>query len=122
MVVIQSSLPDCVTHAGNFVETTLNALVNFSLLDALPIYVAESLFDQTWYTGIALDPANRLKEHNAGKNRFTKGHRTWKIIFTEKHAGWQHARTREKYLKSAAGKRWLEKYLKKNGRDTEFPA
>ena len=74
-------------------------------------YVIESLTDLTWYTGIALDPVKRLKEHNSGKNRFTKGHQPWKIIFTEQHPDWQAARKREKYLKSAAGKSWLKKYL-----------
>ena len=75
------------------------------------VYVIESLNDKTWYTGIALNAVDRLKEHNSGKNRFTKGHRPWKIIFTEAHNNWQEARDREKYLKSAAGKRWLKKDL-----------
>ena len=75
------------------------------------VYVIESLTDKTWYTGIALSAVNRLKEHNSGKNRFTKGHRPWKIIHTEEHDDWQGARNREKYLKSPAGKRWLEKEL-----------
>jgi len=75
------------------------------------VYVIESLIDKTWYTGIALNIDNRLKEHNLGKNRFTKGHRPWKIIYSEIHNNWQEARNREKYLKSAAGKRWLEKEL-----------
>jgi hypothetical protein len=44
------------------------------------------------------------------------------MIYTEEHPDWQSARTREKYLKSAAGKRWLEKYLAANSGDTEFPA
>ena len=68
------------------------------------VYVIESLTDKTWYTGIALNYNNRQKEHNNGKNRFTKGHRPWKIIYVEEHADWQAARIREKYLKSAAGK------------------
>jgi len=76
------------------------------------VYVIESLTDKTWYTGIALNTENRLKEHTAGKNRFTKGHRPWKIIYSEIHSNWQEARNCEKYLKSAAGKRWLEKELK----------
>ena len=75
------------------------------------VYVIESLTDKTWYTGIALNVETRLKEHNAGKNRFTKGHRPWKIIYSETHSNWQEARNREKYLKSASGKRWLEKEL-----------
>ncbi len=77
------------------------------------IYVIESLLDQTWYTGISLNINNRLKEHNAGKNRFTKGHRQWKIIYSETSIDWKAARVREKYLKSAAGKRWLKNELKR---------
>jgi putative endonuclease len=74
------------------------------------VYVIESLKDQTWYTGMAYDAIKRLSEHNAGKNRFTKGHRPWKIIYTEIHKDWLAARPREKYLKSAAGKVWLKKF------------
>jgi predicted GIY-YIG superfamily endonuclease len=77
----------------------------------ITVYVIESMVDQTWYTGMAMDPENRLKEHNGGKNRFTKGHRPWKIIYTETHPDWAQARVREKYLKSAAGKIWLRKHL-----------
>ena len=82
------------------------------------IYVIESLKDGTWYTGIALNAVNRLKEHNGGKNRFTKGHTPWKIIYTEEANGWPEARNREKYLKSSAGKIWLRKYLELNGGKT----
>ncbi|HNP24097.1 MAG: GIY-YIG nuclease family protein [Chitinophagaceae bacterium] len=82
------------------------------------IYVIESLTDGIWYTGIALNAFNRLKEHNSGKNRFTKGHMPWKIIYTETATGWHEARLREKYLKSAAGKNWLKKYVEINGGKT----
>jgi putative endonuclease len=75
------------------------------------VYVIESLTDKTWYAGMALDAQKRLTEHNAGRNRFTKGHRPWKIIYTETHPDWVSARPREKYLKSAAGKKWLAKFL-----------
>ena len=77
----------------------------------ITVYVIESLADQTWYTGMAIDPVRRLKEHNEGKNRFTKGHRPWKIIYTEIHPDWAQARGREKYLKTAAGKIWIRKQL-----------
>ena len=100
----------------------LQGLIKFKPFFMSFVYVIESLVDQTWYTGIALDVERRLKEHNVGKNRFTKGHRPWKIIFTETHPDWESARKREKYLKSASGKRWLSKYLDEHGGDTEFPA
>jgi len=82
------------------------------------VYVIESLSDGKRYTDIALDPILRLKEHNSGKNRFTKGHRPWKLIFTEVHPDWKSARQKEVYLKSAAGKIWLSKYLANHGGDT----
>jgi len=62
---------------------------------------------------MALDAELRLKEHNSGKNRFTKGHRPWKIIFIENHSDWTSGRLREKYFKSAAGKKLLEKEMGK---------
>jgi len=78
------------------------------------VYVIESLSDGIWYTGMAIDPIHRLKEHNSGKNRFTKGHQPWRIIYTENHPDWAAARIKEKYLKTAAGKIWLAKYLNQN--------
>ena len=86
------------------------------------VYVIESLLDSAWYTGMAINITNRVKEHNAGKNRFTKGHRPWKIIYTEDHKDWKEARIREKYLKSAAGKKWLIKILKNGGDTSSLPA
>ena len=56
----------------------------------------------------------RLKEHNAGKSKFTSGHLPWELIYSEEQTDFTVGRKREKYLKSAAGKRWLKKYLKIN--------
>ena len=84
----------------------------------ITVYVIESLHDGTWYTGMAKSALLRLKEHNAGKNKFTKGHMPWKIIFTEEHERWAEARVREKYLKSNAGKIWLKKFLEHAGGKT----
>ena len=81
----------------------------------ITVYVIESFVDQTWYTGMALNVITRLGEHNHGKNRFTKGHMPWKIIYTEIQPDWATARKREKYLKTAAGKTWLKKYLQTPG-------
>jgi predicted GIY-YIG superfamily endonuclease len=68
------------------------------------VYVLRSLKDGAKYTGMALDVSKRLNEHNAGKNRYTKGHRPWEVVYTEVHPDWKSARIREKYLKSAAGR------------------
>ncbi len=71
---------------------------------------------------MALDANNRLKEHNAGKNRYTKVHLPWKIIYIEVHPDWASARIREKYLKSTAGKNWLKKYFDSRGITGSLPA
>ena len=84
----------------------------------ITVYVIESIKDSTCYTGMAKDAVARLKEHNAGKNRFTKGHMPWRIIYTEQHLSWTEARPREKYLKTYAGKVWLKKFLEQNGGKT----
>ncbi|HRD56629.1 MAG TPA: GIY-YIG nuclease family protein, partial [Ferruginibacter sp.] len=78
-------------------------------------YVLLSLKDNATYVGMAKDVLVRLKEHNTGKNRYTKGHLPWKIIYTETHPDWASARVREKYLKSSAGKKWLQKYFDAHG-------
>jgi predicted GIY-YIG superfamily endonuclease len=75
------------------------------------VYVLKSLIDDIHYVGMAKDAIVRLKEHNGGKNYFTKGHTSSKIIYTETHPDWAVARVREKYLKTAAGKKWLYKHL-----------
>jgi putative endonuclease len=87
----------------------------FYFVTMITVYVIESLLDETWYTGIAINADARLKEHNAGKNRFTKGHRPWKIIYNETQDDWINAKKREKYLKTAAEKNWLRKWLSEHG-------
>ncbi|MFN8154869.1 MAG: GIY-YIG nuclease family protein [Bacteroidia bacterium] len=75
------------------------------------LYVLKSEKNGELYVGIAYDETNRLREHNAGKNRYTKGLRPWKIIHCENFPDWKSARVREKYLKSGVGKEFLKKQL-----------
>lgn len=55
------------------------------------------------------DLDNRLKEHNAGKTKFTKGHIPWELVYSEMATDFAEGRAREKFLKSSAGKKWLKK-------------
>ncbi|MFH2142917.1 MAG: GIY-YIG nuclease family protein [Bacteroidota bacterium] len=63
------------------------------------------------YVGITNNVQRRLHEHNSGKNRYTKAFIPWDVFYTEEYEDYAHARSREKYLKSAAGKRFLKKQL-----------
>ncbi|MEO5984784.1 MAG: GIY-YIG nuclease family protein [Ferruginibacter sp.] len=86
------------------------------------VYVLLSEKDNATYLGMALNDIIRLKEQNAGKNRYPKGHLPWKIIYSEQLPNWATARLREKYLKSTAGEIWLRKYFDKGGITGSLPA
>ena len=74
----------------------------------ITVYAIMSEVNGEIYVGIAKDPDIRLKEHNAGKNRYTKGLRPWKTLYRELQSEWLAARNREKYLKSGVGKEFLK--------------
>jgi predicted GIY-YIG superfamily endonuclease len=74
----------------------------------ITVYAIISEVNGEIYVGIAKDPDIRLNEHNAGKNRYTKGLRPWRTLYRELQPGWQAARNKEKYLKSGVGKEFLK--------------
>ena len=73
------------------------------------IYVLKSLKSGIYYVGMTENLKNRIKEHNAGKTKFTKGHIPWELVYDEEASDFAEGRKREKYLKSSAGKKWLKK-------------
>ncbi|MCF6224243.1 MAG: GIY-YIG nuclease family protein [Flavobacteriaceae bacterium] len=48
----------------------------------------------------------RLKTHNLGRVKSTKAYIKWNLVHVEEFKTRIEARTREKYYKSAAGRRW----------------
>ncbi len=60
------------------------------------------------YVGLTNNLERRLKEHNSSKSKFTKAYIPWEIIHFEKAGTRKDARTREKYFKSAAGRKRFE--------------
>ena len=75
-------------------------------------YVLQSLKDNKWYTGSTRDINRRIEEHNSGKVQSTKGRQPFKLIYYEACLNEHDARIREKYLKTAWGKRYLKNRLK----------
>ena len=57
------------------------------------------------------DLDRRLKQHNSERYFYTKRYVPWKIIFSENFNTRIEARQREKYLKTAAGRKWIKKNL-----------
>ena len=75
------------------------------------IYVLESMVAKKLYVGMTEDLKNRLKEHNAGRSKFTSAYKPWRVIYTEHALNFTEGRIREKYLKTSAGKKFIQKQL-----------
>ncbi|MDP3093349.1 MAG: GIY-YIG nuclease family protein [bacterium] len=73
------------------------------------VYLLKSDIANKSYIGVTNDIKRRLEEHNSGKHAYTKRYMPWTIIYTEKFNNFIGARKREKYLKSASGRKFLKK-------------
>lgn len=60
------------------------------------------------YKGVTNDLRRRLREHARGKTMTTKNMGTLAVVYAERHDTFPKARSRELYLKSAAGRRFLK--------------
>jgi putative endonuclease len=75
------------------------------------VYILKSLVAEKFYTGKTDNLERRLKEHNDGYTYYSKRYKPWKIVYEEQYVTEQGAVSREKYLKSAAGRRWIKKRI-----------
>ena len=76
------------------------------------VYVLKSLKDLNWYTGSTNNLKRRLAEHNNGESSSTKHRRPFILIYYEACINEEDARIREKYLKTAWGKRYIKNRLR----------
>lgn len=72
------------------------------------VYILKNNNFSKTYTGSTNDLDRRLQEHNSGKNIATRRFMPWSIVYTEQVEILSEARKREKYLKSAAGRRFVK--------------
>jgi putative endonuclease len=81
-----------------------------------PVYVYALVSEKTKeiYVGITIHLEQRVKEHNAGKSKFTKGRVPWKLAYSEVCNSRIEARKREIYLKSGIGKEFLKEIIFKS--------
>ena len=73
------------------------------------VYVLRSLEDKKRYVGISTDVARRLQEHNEGHVQSTKARIPFELVHCEEYPSRSEARKREKYFKTAAGRRFTHK-------------
>lgn len=77
------------------------------------VYVLVSKKDNRWYTGFTNDLRKRFNQHNTGKSEYTRSRGPYKLIYYEASFDKTDARSRELYLKSGMGKRYLKNRLKR---------
>ena len=76
------------------------------------VYILQSTVDKQFYTGYTKDINKRVAEHNSGKVKSTKERRPLKLIYWEGCLNQQDATRREKYHKTAWGKRYIKNRIK----------
>ncbi len=76
-------------------------------------YVLLSRKDGRMYTGYTSDLRKRFIAHNAGNVPATKNRGPFELVYYEACVNEQDATTREKYLKTGMGKRYLRNRLKR---------
>lgn len=75
------------------------------------IYVLQSLKDKYFYVGYTKSVLKRFTEHKKGLVFSTKNRRPLKIVYYEGCLNQKDALKREKYLKTAWGKRYIKNRL-----------
>ena len=76
--------------------------------------IIKSKKDSMLYTGCTDNLRERFNLHNAGRILSTKGRGSFVLIYYEACINQQDAYTREKYLKTGMGKRYLKNRLKRS--------
>jgi len=76
------------------------------------VYILKSKKDKKLYTGYTNNLKRRLEEHNTQKVKSTKYRTPLELIYFEGCINKYDALHREKYLKTAYGKRYIKSRLK----------
>lgn len=75
------------------------------------VYVLKSQRDGMRYTGSGAEAHERLRRHNNGDYRFTKGRRPWKLVYIEQYSTRSEAVRRERFLKSGQERKLLDEHV-----------
>ncbi len=76
------------------------------------VYVLQSTKDNNFYVGYTIDINSRIKQHNSGESFSTKSRKPFKLVYCEICLSNKDATSREKYLKSSLGKRYIKNRIK----------
>ncbi|MFA6476434.1 MAG: GIY-YIG nuclease family protein [Candidatus Paceibacterota bacterium] len=75
-------------------------------------YVIKSKKNGKFYTGFTGDLKRRISQHNNNQSTYTRNRGPFELIYYEACLNEEDARSREIYLKSGMGKRYLSNRIK----------
>jgi putative endonuclease len=78
-------------------------------------YVIQSFAGNSLYKGHCNNLELRLRQHNAGKTKSIRNKGPFALIYFEEYENENDAIAREKYFKTAAGRRFLKFKVLNNG-------
>lgn len=79
------------------------------------VYVLKNSKDNNFYIGCTSNLDKRLSEHNSGKVRSTKHRKSLTLIFEEGYPEKYQAFNKERYYKTAKGKKELTRKINRCG-------
>lgn len=68
------------------------------------VYIIKS--SKQFYIGYTADLRSRIQQHLTGKSVYTKSRGPWKLVYYEASIDEKSTRERERYLKTAWGRRY----------------
>ena len=75
------------------------------------VYILKSLKDNNLYIGCTSNFENRINYHNSGRVKSTKNRRPFILLYKEKYSNIYEAFKKERYYKTAKGKKELKDIL-----------
>jgi putative endonuclease len=79
------------------------------------VYILRSGTNGSYYVGQTSDVEGRLKRHNAGTERATRGKGPWKLVYVEQFATRGEAMARESEIKARKKRAYIERLIVKFG-------
>jgi len=75
------------------------------------VYVLWSERLEKRYVGSTGNLEERLRQHNRGLGKYTRGGIPWRLVYEESKETVEEARKRELFLKTGVGRKWLDKIV-----------
>ena len=72
------------------------------------VYILRSEETNKYYTGSTQNVSERLKEHNAGKSKSTRGGVPWHLVYFKEYSSRTEAVHAEKQIKGRGAERFLK--------------